>query len=113
KIDLYSWKSGSLGRITNATLALSTNLNPDMRKRENATREKVAQADIPEEDKQHILQNPNAYVDFDIPWSINLGYNLSYRRPPTQPNAQVTQALQLSGDLSLSEKWKITYNTGY
>ncbi len=113
RIDSYSWKSGSLGRITNATLALSTNLNPDMRKRENTTREKVAQSDIPEEDKQHILQNPNAYVDFDIPWSVNLGYNLSYRRPISQPVAQVTQTLQLSGDLSLSEKWKITYNTGY
>ena len=28
KIDQYAWKGGSLGRITSATLAMSTNLNP-------------------------------------------------------------------------------------
>jgi len=118
RVDSYAWKGGSFGRVTNATLALNTNLNPDMRKRENTTREKVAESDIPEEDKQHILQNPNAYVDFDIPWSLNISYSLNYRRPVTrsaeriQP-AQVVQTVQLSGDLSLSEKWKVTYNTGY
>ena len=118
RIDNYAWKGGSLGRITNATLALNTNLNPDMRKKENETREKVAASDIPEEDKQHIIQNPNAYIDFDIPWSLNIAYNLNYRRPVTtnaeriQP-AQIVQTLQMSGDLSISEKWKITYNTGY
>lgn len=118
RVDSYAWKGGTLGRITNATLSLNTNLNPNMRKKENETREKVAQSDLPEADKQHIMANPNAYVDFDIPWSLNLGYNMSYRRPLTrnadriQP-AQVIQTLQISGDLSLSEKWKITYNTGY
>ena len=118
RVDSYAWRGGSLGRLTNATLALNTNLNPQMRKRENSTREKVAASDIPEEDKQHILQNPNAYVDFDIPWSLNISYNLNYRRPITrnadrlQP-AQVIQTVQLSGDLSISEKWKVTYNTGY
>lgn len=118
RVDSYAWRGGSLGRITNAMLALNTNLNPAMRKKESATREKVGKADIPEEDKQHILQNPNAYIDFDIPWSMNISYNLNYRRPITrnaeriQP-AQVIQTMQLSGDLSISEKWKITYNTGY
>ncbi len=118
RVDSYAWKGGSLGRLTNATLALNTNLNPAMRKKQKDTREKVGQSDIPEEDKRHILENPEAYVDFDIPWSLNLGYNLSYRRPITRSareiqKAQVTQTLQISGDLSISEKWKITYNTGY
>lgn len=118
RVDSYAWKGGSLGRITSATLALNTNLNPNMRKKENETREKVVQSDIPEEDKQHILQNPDAYIDFDIPWSLNLGYNLNYRRPLTRnaarlQKAEVIQTLQISGDLSVSEKWKITYNTGY
>ena len=118
RVDSYAWKGGSLGRITTATLALNTNLNPNMRKKENETRDKVGKADIPEEDKQHILQNPNSYVDFDIPWSLNIGYNLNYRRPLTRNEArilpaEVIQTLQISGDLSVSEKWKITYNTGY
>lgn len=118
RVDAYAWNAGSLGRITSATLALNTNLNPNMRKRENEVRNKVAESDIPEADKQHIIQNPNAYVDFDIPWSLNIGYSLSYRRQPTNNQerlrgADVTQTLQVSGDLSVSEKWKVTYNTGY
>lgn len=118
RVDAYAWKGGSLGRLTNATLSLNTNLNPSARKKAKTTREKVGEADIPEEDKRHILENPEAYVDFDIPWSLNIGYNLSYRRPVTRnatriQRADITQTLQISGDLSVSEKWKITYNTGY
>jgi hypothetical protein len=109
----YAWRHGSLGRITNATLAVSTNLNPAKRTQENTTREKVAKADIPENEKQYILQNPNQYVDFDIPWSLNIGFNLNYSRALSVPKAAVTTAISLSGDLSISEKWKITYNSGY
>jgi hypothetical protein len=112
RLPSYSWKGGSLGRITSATLALNTNLNPKARNKENATREKVSQANIPENEKQHILQNPNAYIDFDIPWSLNLGYNLGYSHGLNQAKS-ITQTIQVSGDLSISEKWKITYNSGY
>lgn len=112
RVDEYAWKGRSLGRITQATLALNTNLNPQMRQRENQTREKVADSNLPEEDKQHILQNPNMYIDFDIPWSLTLGYSLSYNRPTSQ-KARVVQSLQVSGDLSISEKWKVTYTSGY
>jgi hypothetical protein len=108
----YAWKAGQLGRITNATLALSTNLNPKMRNKEQATREKVAKADIPEGDKQHIIQNPNAYIDFDIPWSANLSYNLNYNHSVNN-KPRVIQTIQASGDVSISEKWKINYSTGY
>ncbi len=118
RVDSYAWKGGSLGRITSAALGLNTNLNPNMRKKEKETREKVVKSDIPEQDKEHILQNPNSYIDFDIPWSLNLGYSLNFRRPLTTNSriiqkAEVIQTLQVSGDLSVSEKWKITYNTGY
>jgi hypothetical protein len=108
----YSWKSGSLGRITNATLALNTNLNPAAREKEQSTREKVAKSNLPEGEKQEIIQNPNAYVDFDIPWTLTIGYNLSYTHPLNrEPN--YVQTLQVSGTLSLSEKWMIRYNSGY
>lgn len=110
--NTYAINSGGIGRITNATLAVNTNLNPKMRNKEAATREKVARSNIPENEKQHIIQNPNAYIDFDIPWSLNIGYNLNYGHPVNQ-KANITQTLQFSGDLSISQKWKITYNSGY
>jgi len=104
--------AGKLGRITQAQLALSTNLNPKMRSKEQQTREKVAKSNIPESDKQHIIQNPNAYVDFDIPWSANINYNLGYTHGLNQKTA-FKQAITVSGDVSISEKWKINYSTGY
>lgn len=108
----YAWKAGKLGRITTATLALNTNLNPNMRSSEQETREKVANSDLPEQDKQHILRNPNAYVNFEIPWSLNIGYSLTYTNGVVGKK-DLLQTVQASGDLSISEKWKITYNTGY
>jgi hypothetical protein len=108
----YAWEAGKIGRITAATLAMSTNLNPKMRNKEQATRDKVAKSNIPEADKQHIIQNPNSYIDFDIPWSANISYNVNYTHAVAKKPA-IVQTLQASGDLSISEKWKITYSSGY
>jgi hypothetical protein len=112
-----AWKSGHLGRITNATLALSTNLNPKKRAKDKTTREKVAESNMNDADKQYILKNPEAYLDFEIPWSLNIGYNLNFSHPLASTKAlrkpSIVQTIQASGNISLSEKWKITYSTGY
>ncbi len=108
----YAWKHGSVGRITNATLAMSTNLNPKARNKNTTSREKIAKSDLPEQEKEFLIAHPDVYVDFDIPWSMNIAYNLSYARPVSQA-AKVTQTINFSGDVSLSEKWKVTYSSGY
>lgn len=120
RVNTYAWAKGtypnskgrSLGRITSANLALSTNFNPQARKKEQQSREKIASSDLPEAEKEFLISNPNAYVDFEIPWSLNVRYNLTYSNRVISP-ARVTQTLQFSGDLALSEKWKITFNSGY
>ena len=107
-----AWKAGNIGRITNATLAISTNLNPKAQSKETTSREKIGKSDLPEQEKQFLLQNPDAYVDFEIPWSLNISYNLSYghqlNKKPT-----ITQTINMNGDLSISKAWKITYSSGY
>jgi hypothetical protein len=112
RLSTYAWKGNSLGRVTSATLALNTNLNPKARNKENTTREKIAQSNIPEHDKEYMLKNPSAYIDFDVPWSLNLGYTLGYGHALNSKKS-LKQTLSASGDLSISEKWKITYNTGF
>jgi hypothetical protein len=112
KKDIYAWRSGSLGKVTSATLAVSTNLNPQKREKENDTREKIAEAEIPETDKAYLLKNAAQYVDFDIPWSLNINYNLAYNNPIFSKKT-ITQTVQFSGDVSLTEKWKVTFNSGY
>jgi hypothetical protein len=112
RVDEFAFRSYSFGRVVNANLGLNTNLNPKKREKEQEKKEKIMDADIPEGDRQHLLQNPGSYIDFEIPWSVNLGYTLSYVHP-INTKARVVQTINLSGDLSISEKWKITYNTGY
>ena len=112
KIDSYAWKSGSLGRITNATLALSTNLNPKARNKQTTSRDKIGKSDLPEQEKQFLLQNPDAYVDFDIPWSMNINYNVSYAHG-LNANPKIIQTINSSGDVSLSASWKVTFSTGF
>ena len=59
-----------------------------------------------------INNNPELYVDFNIPWSINASYTFGLSKL-TPEISQVIQALTLTGDLSLTPKWKITVQTGY
>jgi hypothetical protein len=51
-------------------------------------------------------------VDFTIPWSLNISYNLSYTRQGFQP-ARIVQALTFSGDLKVTDKWKVGFTSGY
>jgi hypothetical protein len=63
-------------------------------------------------DKQVLMNNPDLYVDFDIPWNIRFTYNLDYSKQGYQ-EARITQAIRFNGDVSLTQKWKILYNSGY
>lgn len=117
KLDSYAWKHGSLGRITSASIAINTNLNPQARKNERKTESKIMNSNLPEQEKQFLMNDPNAYIDFDIPWSLRVNYSLNYSRPTrtvtTLERFNINQTLQLSGDVSLSQAWKINFNSGY
>lgn len=112
RINELIWKNRQLGRITAATLAVNTNLNPKGQKNDEATRDKITKSSMPEQEKQYLLKNPDAYVDFSIPWNLRMNYSLSYSHTVNSP-VKLTQAMQFSGDLSLSESWKVTFNSGY
>jgi len=64
------------------------------------------------EEIDYINSNIAEYIDFNVPWSINASYNLNRRklgfRDPT-----ITQTLTFSGDMSISEKTKISFRSGY
>lgn len=113
RIDQYAWNNGQgLGQISSATIALSTNLSPKGRQRDQNTRERVINSNLSEAEKDFLLDNPDAYVDFSIPWSLRVNYSLSYRKTGFE-DPTITQTLRFSGDFSLSDQWKITYNSGY
>jgi hypothetical protein len=112
RISRYVWNTGKLGRITQANFAFSTNLNPKGQKSDTDSRSKIAKSEMSDSDKKYLLQNPDVYVDFEIPWNLRISYNVDYaHRENAEPT--ITQAMRFNGDLSLTEKWKIIFNSGY
>ncbi len=113
RIDRYAWNNGDgLGQISSATIALSTNLSPKGRQNDQNTRDRINNSDLNDSEKDFLISNPDAYVDFSIPWSLRINYNVNYTKRGFQ-DPEITQTLRFNGDLSLSDKWKITYNSGY
>ncbi len=74
---------------------------------ENATEEEMAM----------INANRNAYVDFDIPWTLNIYYTFSYQNNYKSELAafkkELIQTLSFNGDVSVTPKWKIGLTSGY
>ena len=74
---------------------------------------------VTEDELSEIMGNPNAYVDWTTPWSLTLSYNLSYTTNITYaammgtPTNRVVQTLNLTGDISITPKWKVTFSTGW
>lgn len=70
-----------------------------------------------EADNAEIEANRDAFVDFDQPWSLALGYNLNLNRifdatQQADTNA-FTSAITARGDVRVLDRLKLTFNTGY
>jgi len=113
KIDEYAWENGKgIGYMSRSSISLSTNFNAKARDKDQDLKDKVESSDLSEDQKENLLNNAEAYVDFDIPWSIRMNFNMSYTKIGLG-KSKFTTSLNFSGDFSLSEKWKISYTSGY
>lgn len=123
RINEFAWKRGQgIGALRSATLNLNGSINPSGTEKSPAEVRDELTNDFLEEGGQmnefveneieRIAHDPSQYIDWSIPWNMTFGYNLSYNKRPTG-DTNITQAVNLSGDLSLSEKWKINFTTGF
>ncbi|WP_051313497.1 putative LPS assembly protein LptD [Sporocytophaga myxococcoides] len=106
RVDEFGTSRGFRERALLYSLMLSTNLNP-VAKKKNYKDPKATQAEL-----DVINANPEMYVDFNIPWSMYVSYNLSYSKVGFNESS-IIQTLSFNGDLRISEKWKIGFNSGY
>ncbi|NSL91142.1 LPS-assembly protein LptD [Chitinophaga sp. Mgbs1] len=128
RIEKFAWQAGkfSLGRLTNATISLSTSFqSKDKKSKDKEQRldslENMQSADAAFQAQQRQLQmvrnNPGEYVDFDIPWRVDLSYSLSYTNNIIVDSGgvvkRITQYVSFNGDFSLTPKWKIGLNSGF
>ena len=103
--DPSDWSHSSLGRLTAFTLSGGYNLNPKAQKRAVEARN---------EDPRVGYYYPGTYVDFTVPWNLNLGYSYSFSNPyiPGVPKG-ISQTMQANGALQLTPNWKIEYKLNY
>ena len=103
----FEYKNNKIGRITNSNLSLSTNLRS---KDKDANKPKTSVMGTQDE-LDYINTHRDAYVDFDVPWNLNVYYNINYSKPGIKET--VSQSVTFNGDLSLTKKWKISLSSGY
>jgi len=99
-----------LAHLQSLNFYLSTQFKPkgsDKPKQDPNANTPAGQAEL-----RDINLNPENYVDFNIPWSFNVGYTFSLSKITPRESA-IIQALTLSGDLSLTPKWKVSVQSGF
>jgi len=65
-----------------------------------------------ERELDFINANPDMYVDFSIPWNMNVSYNLTYSKIGREKSS-IMQSMNISGDVKITSKWKLGVSSGY
>lgn len=67
-----------------------------------------------------ITDNPDEFIDWSIPWSVNLNYNFTYTNKKNVwtdgvriPEQTIVQTLSFNGQVNITPKWKFTFNSGW
>lgn len=104
-------EQNKLLRMESATVALGMNFRS---KRRTGSRD---ESNATEEQLETVERNRDQFVDFNVPWSLNLNYTLNVNRsfnPQTQSDdSQITQSILFRGDFTVFEKWKVGFDSGY
>jgi hypothetical protein len=123
-INRLTWENGNFGQLENANIALSFDLTPQsykdktnqkLNQQEQKNDRNTSQTDRAINDKQdlqYMKQNPNEYVDFDIPWGLQVNYNATYTKRGFDA-LYISHQLNLNGNVSLTPTWKMTFRSGY
>ncbi len=123
RVNEFAWTAGQgIGALRSVQMNINGNINPTGgdrspgEVREDLTNDFLQQGgqmnEFVENEISRIVNDPTQYIDWDIPWNLGFGYNIAYNRAQTG-QTNITSALNINGDFSLSEKWKINFNGGY
>lgn len=115
RINKFLWGQGKLGRFTGGNFALSTSLKSKSKDgKQDADRIQQDETLTPEQQQaqlDYVRQNPSEFVDFDIPWTLQLSLAINFARVRapdlTHYFTQVSSNVNVNGDFSLSPKWKV------
>ena len=110
---IYYWKKHkSIGRLVNAGLSFGYTFHSAAGQQKTADGKGGKDGTPGNTSKDEQLQKSKEdFAYFKIPWSFTFAYNLNYSKPYLTKT--IIQGLTFSGNLDLTEKWSINYNSGY
>jgi lipopolysaccharide assembly outer membrane protein LptD (OstA) len=126
RINKYAWegKRFTPGTIVNGNINISTNIQ-SKRKDDKGEKEKEkvenddfdnVSNDQMQQQLDYIRRNPAEFTDFNIPWTLNFSYSLSFSKLLQRDytyKTEITSSINFNGDFSLTKKWKIGANGYY
>jgi len=113
RINQFEWtRNHKLLRFENTTWNLSFSYRLGPKKKPLAPKPGTGT----QEEFQDVINQPERYLDWNNPWSLNLSYNFrfTHRFDVNEMNTQddLVQTLSFSGDVSITKKWKVTFTSG-
>jgi lipopolysaccharide assembly outer membrane protein LptD (OstA) len=125
-INKYAWEGVggfNLGRIVGGNIAISTSFKSKPKDTKKAEEEKKnlednqmpMTVDEQQAELNYIRNNPGEFADFNISWSVNISYALSFSNTFVVNKfvTQLNSSLILNGDFNLTDKWKVGFNCYY
>ncbi|RZK43206.1 MAG: LPS-assembly protein LptD [Pedobacter sp.] len=117
----YVFSEGKLPRLTNFNFSFDYSFNPAAAKKrnrhiDNLTQETPTLSRTPEQMQQleAISRDPNAFVDFNIPWNLSFSYSFNYTNMLSRrEDRRIVNVLSFSGDLAITPKTKVQYTSGW
>jgi len=122
---LWQRKALTLGRLISGNVSLSTSLRGGDKTKDNSktqvtASDEAAQLGLTDDqynsDLAYIRNNPGEYADFNVPWSVNLAYALTFSKNfiiPTGFASTISQNVNFGGTLGLTKKWQLAVNGYY
>lgn len=111
KVDRTWWEDEfKLGHLSSANLAIAFTLKS---KTQSSTAGYKPKDDEDKKDFENVLNNPNAFVDFTIPWQLSVNYNVNYTKSNPFAEKSFTQTVNFAGEVNLTPKWRVEVASGY
>lgn len=113
EVQQYMWEErGRFLRGEGSTLAFRFTKSGGQNKPKETTYNSITQ-DV----SQTVQNNPGAFVDFSIPWTLSLNYNMSitkqFDRELQWDKRTLVHTTTFNGSVTLFKRWAINFDSGY
>ncbi len=128
RVNKFAWQDGkfNLGTLKSGGISMSTDFKSkpkDPKKEEEKKKQlqELANNPLMAADQQamqdYMRKNPSEFVDFNIPWSINISYSLNFTKQLKNDfsgyETIINSNANFNGSFSLAPKWNFTTNGAY